>query len=77
MKKWKVWLVSGIMAAVLGIGAMGTTVMAMGGGGVDRRDTVAEEEKVRSGKISGKASGKATSSKAWKKINGVCYNGSG
>ena len=38
------------MAALLGIGTMGTTAMAMGGGGVDRSEAVAEEEKVPSGK---------------------------
>ena len=36
MKNWKKWLVAGCMAALLGIGTMGTTAMAMGGGGVDR-----------------------------------------
>ena len=65
------------MAALLGIGTMGTTAMAMGGGGVDRSDAVAEEERIE--KVpSGKATqNSTTSSKAWKKINGVCYNGSG
>ena len=33
MKNWKKWLVAGCMAALLGIGTMGTTAMAMGGGG--------------------------------------------
>ena len=46
MKNWKRWLAAGCMAALLGIGTMGTTVMAMGGGGVDRSKAVAEEEKV-------------------------------
>ena len=49
MKNWKKWLVAGCMAALLGIGTMGTTAMAMGGGGVDRSEAVAEEEKVPSG----------------------------
>ena len=77
MKNWKRWLAAGCMAALLGIGTMGTTAMAMGGGGVDRSDAVAEEERIE--KVpSGKAPQKSTtSSKAWKKINGVCYNGSG
>ena len=44
MKNWKKWLVAGCMAALLGIGTMGTTAMAMGGGGVDRSEAVAEEE---------------------------------
>ena len=50
MKNWKKWLVAGCMAALLGIGTMGTTAMAMGGGGVDRSEAVAEEEKVPSGR---------------------------
>ena len=77
MKNWKRWLAAGCMAALLGIGTMGTTAMAMGGGGVDRSDAVAEEERIE--KVpSGKATqNSTTSSKAWKKINGVCYNGSG
>ena len=74
MKNWKKWLVAGCMAALLGIGTMGTTAMAMGGGGVDRSEAVAEEEKVPSGKATQDS---RASSKAWKKINGVCYNGSG
>ena len=74
MKNWKKWLVAGCMAALLGIGTMGTTAMAMGGGGVDRSEAVAEEEKVPSGKATQNS---RVSSKAWKKINGVCYNGSG
>lgn len=74
MKNWKKWLAAGCMAALLGIGTMGTTAMAMGGGGVDRSDAVAEEAKVPSGKATQNS---GASSKAWKKINGVCYNGSG
>ena len=74
MKNWKKWLVAGCMAALLGIGTMGTTAMAMGGGGVDRSEAVAEEEKVPSGKATQNS---RVSSNAWKKINGVCYNGSG
>ena len=41
---------------------------------VDRSEAVAEEEKVPSGKATQNS---RVSSKAWKKINGVCYNGSG
>ena len=74
MKNWKKWLVAGCMAALLGIGTMGTTAMAMGGGGVDRSEAVAEEEKVPSGKATQNS---RVSSNAWKKINGVCYNGIG
>ena len=62
------------MAAMLSIGTMGTTAMAMGGGGVDRSEAVAQEEKVPAGKATQNS---RASSKTWKKINGVCYNGSG
>lgn len=72
MRNWKKWLAAGCMAAMLSIGTMGTTAMAMGGGGVDRSEAVAEEEKVPYGKAT-----QSSSSKAWKKIDGVCYNGSG
>lgn len=74
MRNWKKWLAAGCMAAMLSIGTMGTTVMAMGGGGVDRSEAVAQEEKVPAGKATQNS---RASSKAWKKINGVCYNGSG
>lgn len=50
MRNWKKWLAAGCMAAMLSIGTMGTTVMAMGGGGVDRSEAVAQEEKVPAGK---------------------------
>ena len=63
MKNWKKWLVAGCMAALLGIGTMGTTAMAMGGGGVDRSEAVAEEEKIPSGKATQNS---RVSSKAWK-----------
>ena len=44
----------------------------------DRRDTVAEEEFIYSARTSGtESSRKKVNPKAWKKINGVCYNGSG
>ena len=44
MRNWKKWLAAGCMAAMLSIGTMGTTVMAMGGGGVDRSEAVAQED---------------------------------
>ena len=63
------------MAALLGIGTMGTTAMAMGGGGVDRSEAVAEEEKVPSGKATQDSRGQAQ--RPGRRINGACYNGSG
>lgn len=44
----------------------------------DRRDTVAEEERVPAAGASGTEKARSkVSPNAWKKINGVCYNGSG
>ena len=43
----------------------------------DRRMTVAEEELVPSAGASGTQQRSTVSKKAWRKINGVCYNGSG
>ena len=69
MKNWKKWLVAGCMAALLGIGTMGTTAMAMGGGGVDRSEAVAEEEKVPSGKATVSAITEAA--RSWKVLSHV------
>ena len=77
MKNWKKWLVAGCMAALLGIGTMGTTAMAMGGGGVDRSEAVAEEEKVPSGKatqnsrVSSKVSAITEAARSWKVLSHV------
>lgn len=65
-----------LMAATITVGLYASPVMA--NPHYDRRDTVAEEEMVPA--AGGAAADKGRSkvnAKAWKKINGVCYNGSG
>lgn len=65
-----------LMAATITVGLYASSVMA--NPHYDRRDTVAEEEMVLA--AGGAAADKGRSkvnAKAWKKINGVCYNGSG
>lgn len=65
-----------LMAATITVGLYASSVMA--NPHYDRRDTVAEEEMVPA--AGGAAADKGRSkvnAKAWKKINGVCYNGSG
>ena len=65
-----------LMAATITVGSYASPVMANPPS--DRRDTVAEEEMVPA--AGGAAADKGRSkvnAKAWKKINGVCYNGSG
>ena len=65
-----------LMAATITVGSYASPVMA--NPHYDRRDTVAEEEMVPA--AGGAAADKGRSkvnAKAWKKINGVCYNGSG
>lgn len=66
----------GILAAVMTVVQPVCSVMA--NPHYDRRDTVAEEELVPSAGASGTDNTKSrASSKAWRKINGTCYNGSG
>ena len=80
MKK-KVWklkrvLAVGILTSVIAAGLPAYSVMA--NPHYDRRDTVAEEEFVPAAGASGtEKARKKVSANAWKKINGVCYNGSG
>lgn len=73
MKKWKKWLSAGLAALTLGIGGGGAyTVNADPFEPYDRSEAVVPEERQQ-----GKASNKKPDPKAWQKINGVCYNGSG
>lgn len=66
----------GCLAAVIAVAQPVSSVFA--NPHYDRRDTVAEEEFIYSARTSGtESSRKKVNSKAWKKINGVCYNGSG
>lgn len=77
MKKWKKMLTSAcvIIAAAVGIAAFPMRTSAAEY--YLRRDTVAEEERVQAAFSDSKTDTKKTDPKAWKKINGICYNGSG
>lgn len=73
MKKWKNWLSAVLLTAVVGAGAaVGQTTVKAESKPYDRSANVAWEEMIpRVGASS------SVSKNAWKKINGVCYNGSG
>ena len=65
-----------LMAATITVGLYASPVMA--NPHYDRRDTVAEEEMVPAAGSAAADKGRSkVNAKAWKKINGVCYNGSG
>ena len=65
-----------LMAATITVGSYASPVMA--NPHYDRRDTVAEEEMVPAAGVAAADKGRSkVNAKAWKKINGVCYNGSG
>ena len=72
----KTRILAGVLTAVVCMSQPVSTVLA--NPHYDRRMTVAEEEMVpaagESGSIESRA---AVNNKAWRKINGVCYNGSG
>lgn len=76
MKKWRKWLAVGFLAVMLGLEARAGETVQAGTNGYDRRGTVAEEEFWNSD-AEFPSGGAAQSKKAWEKINGVCYNGSG
>lgn len=72
----KIRLLAGITAAVIGMTQPVSTVLA--NPHYDRRMTVAEEEMVpAAGATDTLQSRAAVNKKAWQKINGICYNGSG
>lgn len=72
----KIKVVAGILAAAVCMIQPTGTVMA--NPHYDRRSTVAEEEWAwAAGSSSSEKEKEAVSKKAWQKINGVCYNGSG
>lgn len=77
MKKWKTFLVCVCITAatVLGISILPECIFAAEP--YQRFETVAEEERVQAAFADSKTETKKVDSKAWKKINGVCYNGSG
>lgn len=66
----------GLLAAAMAVIPSVSSVMA--NPHYDRRDTVAEEERVPAAGASDTEKARSkVSPNAWKKINGVCYNGSG
>lgn len=72
----KIKIVAGILAAAVCM--IQPTGTAMANPHYDRRSTVAEEEWAwAAGSASSEKEKEAVSKKAWQKINGVCYNGSG
>lgn len=75
MKKWKKWLAAGILAALTTIAP--SSMVAANSQGYERWLTVVPQERQENQTF---AAGRATekvSEKAWEKIDGICYNGSG
>lgn len=79
MKNWKKWLSAGLLAAVLGAAGISAPATVSANAGYlpyDRIDNLAPEETMARVRVfSGSTEGEAA--RAWKKIDGVCYNGSG
>ena len=79
MKNWKMWLSAGLLAAVLGAAGISAPATVSANAGYlpyDRIDNLAPEETMARVRVfSGSTEGEAA--RAWKKIDGVCYNGSG
>ena len=72
MKKWKKWLAAGLAVITLNLSGVSIAVNANPFEPYDRSEAVVLEEGQRK-----KDSDKKPNPKAWQKINGVCYNGSG
>lgn len=78
MNKWKKWLVASLLTAMLG-------TAGIAGGAVNVRANAGKSPSSGIGSLSpdeqvpsvGSSSAKKANANAWKKINGVCYNGSG
>lgn len=76
MKNWKKWLSAGLLAVMIGVGGIAGHTLTAQAEAVNPalfRHNVADREEVPQ---VGAAS-KKVSKKAWKRIDGVCYNGSG
>ena len=72
MKKWKKWLSVGLAVVTLSLGGGSAVVNANPFEPYDRSEAVVLEERQRK-----KDDNEKPNPKAWQKINGVCYNGSG
>ena len=77
MKNWKRLLSVGLLSAILGTGMILGQTSGINAQGMpyDRRDNLSPDEILPS--VGATEAAKSVSKKAWKKINGVCYNGSG
>lgn len=77
MKNWKRLLSVGLLSAILGTGMILGQTSGINAQGMpyDRRDNLSPDEILPS--VGAAEAEKSVSKKAWKKINGVCYNGSG
>lgn len=73
MRKGKRWLAVSLMAAMLAAGVTGQTIDVSANAG----SRSVNMDSVSSNQQEAPSVGSSTSSKAWKKIDGVCYNGSG
>lgn len=79
MKNWTKQLAAGFLTVMLGAGSYMTPATAAANAGYvpyEREDNLSPDEITASVGDSSSAS-KANTDKAWKKIKGVCYNGSG
>lgn len=75
---WRKKVTKGLLAVLLSAGLAAATGSAVKASGIyERWLTVAEEERVEEAEDSSMLGAARVSAKAWKKINGVCYNGSG
>ena len=76
MQRWRKWFSVAILSAALSVGIIsGQTVCANAAyKPYDRTDNLSPDEQFPS---VGSSSEKTVSKKAWQKIDGVCYNGSG
>lgn len=74
-KKWKNWLSAAVLAAVFGVGLLTaqTETLKAEPAPYDRRGHISPDERLN---LSRARAGKADP-KAWRRINGICYNGSG
>lgn len=79
MKNWRKLLAAGLLSLTAAVGSASAFVTdaAAAGTGYDRRETVAEEERIPAAYADSARKTDKIDPKAWKKINGVCYNGSG
>ena len=78
MSKWKKWLSASLLTAILGTVGIAGSIAEVSANAGNRAssgiENLSPDELVPS---VGSSSSKKVNAKAWKKIDGVCYNGSG